>query len=95
MVIAAMLAGAWDLGRTPEHQLVTKAAIASVHAYQATVSRWFGATGVRCRFDPTCSHYGEAVLKRYGLVRGGWLAAKRVIRCGPWTAMGTVDPPPI
>ena len=89
-----LLAGAWDLTRAPQDQLGARAAIAAVHGYQATVSRVLAATGVVCRFDPTCSHYGEAVLRRYGLAKGGWLAAKRVLRCGPWTPMGTVDPPP-
>lgn len=94
LVAAVMLAGAWDLTRAPERQLAARAAIGAVHLYQATLSRAFAVSGVACRFDPTCSHYGEAVIARFGLVRGGWLAAKRVLRCGPWTAMGTVDPPP-
>ncbi len=94
LVVTAVLAGVWDLTRAPERQLAARAAIAGVHAYQATLSRVFAVSGVACRFDPTCSHYGEAVLRRYGLVRGGWLAASRVLRCGPWTAMGTLDPPP-
>lgn len=93
-LFAAVLAGAWDLTRAPDRQLAARAAIAGVHAYQATLSRVFAGTGVSCRFDPTCSHYSEAVLRRYGLVRGGWLAAARVLRCGPWTPMGTSDPPP-
>lgn len=85
---------ALDLSRPPADQWSTRAAVGAVHVYQATASRWFAAVGVRCRFTPTCSHYGEACLKRFGLVRGGWLAMKRVVRCGPWTPMGTVDPPP-
>ena len=89
-----MLGGVWDLTRAPAQQFAARAAIGAVHAYQATLSRVFAGSGVACRFDPTCSHYGEAVLKRYGLVRGGWMAAKRVLRCGPWTAVGTIDPPP-
>lgn len=94
LVAACVLAGAWDLTRAPEQQLASRAAVGAVHVYQATLSRGFAAAGARCRFDPTCSHYGEAVLRRYGLVRGGWMAARRVLRCGPWTPMGTVDPPP-
>jgi len=94
LVVTAVLTGVWDLTRAPERQLAARAAIAGVHVYQATLSRVFAVSGVACRFDPTCSHYSEAVLMRYGLVRGGWLAASRVLRCGPWTAMGTPDPPP-
>ena len=94
VLAAVLLAGAWDVTRAPERQLGSHAAIAAVHVYQATLSQAFAASGVACRFDPTCSHYGEAVLRRYGLVRGGWMAARRVLRCGPWTPMGTLDPPP-
>lgn len=94
LVCALVLAGLWDLTRAPERQFSARVAIFAVHAYQATLSRVFAVSGVACRFDPTCSHYGEAVLKRYGVVRGGWMAAKRVLRCGPWTAVGTIDPPP-
>jgi uncharacterized protein len=91
---ACLLAGVWDLSRAPGEQLAARAAIVALHGYQATLSRAFAMTSMACRFDPTCSHYGEAVLTRFGLVRGGWMAAKRVLRCGPWTPMGTADPPP-
>ncbi len=93
-VVVIGLAGA-DLARAPERQLLARAAVGGIHLYQGTVSRLFAASGVACRFDPTCSHYGEAVIRRFGLARGGWMATKRVLRCGPWTAMGTVDPPPV
>lgn len=95
VAVAVLVAGAVDLSRAAEQQLAARAAIAGIHGYQATVSRVFAASGVSCRFEPTCSHYGEAVIRRYGFVRGGWMATKRVLRCGPWTAMGTLDPPPI
>jgi uncharacterized protein len=49
---------------------------------------------VRCRFTMTCSHYGEAVITRFGVARGGAMAIKRILRCGPWTPAGTVDLPP-
>lgn len=94
LTVVLLAAVAYDLTRAPERQLSARAAVGAVHVYQATVSRAFAFSGVACRFDPTCSHYGEAVLRRYGLLRGGWMAAKRVLRCGPWTPMGTSDPPP-
>jgi len=49
--------------------------------------------GFRCRFNPTCSHYAEAVIARDGLIAGGWKAARRLARCTPWTPLGTVDEP--
>jgi putative membrane protein insertion efficiency factor len=46
-----------------------------------------------CRFYPSCSHYAEEALLRHGFWRGGWLAARRVCRCGPWHPGGH-DPVP-
>jgi putative membrane protein insertion efficiency factor len=46
-----------------------------------------------CRFHPSCSSYAEEALQRHGVFRGGWLAARRVCRCGPWRA-GGYDPVP-
>ena len=89
-----VLALAMDLRRAPDQQLSTRAAIAAIHGYQATLSRVYSRMGVQCRFTPSCSHYGETCIGRFGVMRGGWMAVKRVVRCGPWTPMGTVDPPP-
>jgi putative membrane protein insertion efficiency factor len=84
-----------DLARAPDRQVGARVVVAGIHVYQATLARLFAVGGVACRFDPTCSHYGEAVIRRFGLARGGWMATKRVLRCGPWTPMGTADPPPV
>ena len=46
-----------------------------------------------CRFVPTCSHYAYTAVDRYGIVRGGWMAAKRIARCHPF-ARGGYDPVP-
>jgi len=46
-----------------------------------------------CRYDPTCSVYAITALRRYGALRGGWLAAKRIARCHPWGGFG-LDPVP-
>lgn len=95
LLVTMALAAGVDLTRTPEHQVGARAAVGAIHLYQATASRVFAASGVTCRFDPTCSHYGEAVLTRFGLLRGGGMALRRVFRCGPWTPPGTLDPPPV
>jgi putative membrane protein insertion efficiency factor len=84
-----------DARRAPADQFTTRAAVGAIHAYQATLSHVYSRMGVQCRFTPTCSHYSEICIREFGVARGGWMAAKRVIRCGPWTAMGTVDPPPL
>jgi uncharacterized protein len=46
-----------------------------------------------CRFMPTCSQYAVDALTEYGLVRGSWLAAMRLAKCGPWHRGGW-DPIP-
>jgi len=46
-----------------------------------------------CRFTPTCSEYAEEAIRRFGAVRGGELAARRLLRCQPF-AKGGYDPVP-
>ena len=84
----------WDVARPPEKQLSAKALLGVVDLYQGTVSKGLSRVGAQCRFAPTCSHYGEAVIRSHGTLKGTWLAARRVGRCGPWTPLGTYDPPP-
>ncbi len=95
LVFVVAVAAAVDLSRAASDQVLTRVAVGGIHLYQATLSRVLAASGAVCRFDPTCSHYGEAVIRHFGVVKGGWLAMKRVLRCGPWTPAGTLDPPPV
>jgi putative membrane protein insertion efficiency factor len=83
-----------DLSRPPRAQVTTRAVLAAIDVYQITLSPLYGRMGVQCRFTPTCSRYGQVVIREFGAVRGGWMAFRRVLRCGPWTPLGTEDPPP-
>ena len=48
-------------------------------------------TGPSCRFYPSCSQYALESLQRYGMLRGSWLAVKRIARCHPFHP-GGIDP---
>lgn len=47
----------------------------------------------RCRFYPSCSEYAKEAILRHGPIKGGWLALRRLLRCGPWHP-GGYDPVP-
>jgi uncharacterized protein len=64
--------------------------IVLIKIYQIFISPYFPA---RCRYTPTCSHYGVEAIRKHGAVYGLWLTAKRVASCHPWGGHG-YDPVP-
>jgi uncharacterized protein len=62
-----------------------------IRAYQLVISPMRPPT---CRYYPSCSAYAVTALERHGLVRGTWLAARRLLRCHPWTPGGVDHVPP-
>ncbi len=50
-------------------------------------------TPASCRYEPTCSGYAQQALKKHGIIKGGFLALKRIISCHPWGGSG-YDPVP-
>ncbi len=61
-----------------------------VRFYRFAVSPWLGSN---CRFDPSCSSYAIEALEVHGVLKGTWLATKRIGRCHPWGGSG-YDPVP-
>lgn len=47
-----------------------------------------------CRFTPTCSAYAHEAICKYGAIKGGWLAVKRLCRCHPFYKGDPYDPVP-
>ena len=71
-------------------RLPRRLALGAIRGYQVVFSPW---TGRCCRFSPSCSCYAYEAVRRYGVLRGGLLSMKRVLRCHPWHA-GGIDPVP-
>ncbi len=55
--------------------------IGIIKAYAYAISP---ALGNRCRFYPSCSSYAATAIGRFGAMRGGWLALRRIARCHPF-----------
>ena len=71
-------------------RLITYPFIWLVRFYQVAISPLKPPT---CRFSPTCSPSAIEALRKYGLLKGGALALKRIMRCHPWGGKG-YDPVP-
>lgn len=61
-----------------------------VRGYQVSISPLLPPS---CRYFPSCSAYAVEALERHGALKGSWLAARRILRCHPFTP-GGYDPVP-
>ena len=95
LLLLLMVAGfvAVDAQRAPQYQLTAKIYVTAVHVYQRKCSPSMNGF-VKCRFQPTCSHYSEEAVQRYGIWKGLRLTASRLSHCRSSTALGTLDPVP-
>jgi len=59
--------------------------LAAIRAYQRWISPLLPPT---CRFYPSCSQYAHDAISKYGLLKGGALAAWRILRCNPYNKGG-------
>ena len=62
-----------------------------IRFYQCAISPYYPA---RCRFRPTCSAYAYEAVSKYGALKGGWLALRRLLRCHPFYRGDYFDPVP-
>ncbi|MFA6097515.1 MAG: membrane protein insertion efficiency factor YidD [Candidatus Paceibacterota bacterium] len=78
--------------------MLKKIVLNSIKIYQKTLSLdhgffsflRYGKPAV-CRFSPTCSEFAYEAIEKHGLLRGGYLGARRILRCHPYSK-GGFDP---
>lgn len=76
--------------RSTAHRFAIRCALTLIRGYQTFISPLLGPS---CRFYPSCSHYSVTAIERFGILKGSWLATKRILRCHPLNAGGN-DPVP-
>ena len=77
------------IGRTL-NKILSLPLLGLIWVYSHVISPLIGAN---CRFQPSCSSYAKEALLLHGVIRGSWLALKRIGRCHPWGGFG-YDPVP-
>ena len=71
--------------------MIKRLVLGAIRFYQRCISPGLPP---RCRFIPTCSQYALQAVEKYGVLRGGWLALRRFLRCHPFYRGDFYDPVP-
>jgi putative membrane protein insertion efficiency factor len=71
-------------------RIVVLPIILLIRIYQYVISP---AMGPKCRYTPTCSQYAVTALQKHGIIKGGWMAIRRIASCRPGGGEG-YDPVP-
>jgi len=91
---AVALGAAIVLVASLQTQAAERATLGAIGFYRAHGSSIAAHLGARCRFQPTCSRYAEAAVRKYGVIRGLTKTGYRILRCNPLTTrIGTIDNP--
>jgi len=72
--------------------MIQRVLIAIIRAYKFILSPFLGQN---CRFHPTCSSYTIEAIEVHGVIKGGYLGVKRILKCHPWYKGEMVDPVPV
>jgi putative membrane protein insertion efficiency factor len=73
------------------NQLLKKGVLFFIHVYQKLISpviHFVSGPTAGCRFVPSCSHYTEQAIKKYGVWKGTRMGAKRICKCHPFGSSG-------
>ncbi len=62
-----------------------------INVYKKTLSPILENLGIHCKYYPTCSQYMKQAIEKYGVLKGGFLGIKRILRCNPFSK-GGYDP---
>lgn len=65
--------------------MIKAVVLSAIRAYKRFVSPMLPPS---CRFTPSCSTYALQAIEKYGVLRGGWMGIRRVLRCHPFSAGG-------
>ncbi|MBA2406537.1 MAG: membrane protein insertion efficiency factor YidD [Chitinophagales bacterium] len=71
-------------------KIISRFLMIIIRSYQHVISPWISPS---CRFSPTCSEYALKAIEKYGSLKGGWMAVRRIAACHPWGRHGH-DPVP-
>jgi putative membrane protein insertion efficiency factor len=75
----------------PKKSLGVRAALFALNFYKSYLSVLLAGN---CRYQPTCSRFAYEAIDRFGVVKGAWLATKRLLRCQPFAKRFGYDPVP-
>lgn len=65
-----------------------KICIKIIEFYQKHISKFLETKNIRCKYYPTCSEYTKQAIEKYGVIKGGFLGIKRILKCNPFSKGG-------